>query len=262
MQSGNVLTGKVVAITGASSGIGQSTAIKMASLGCRVALIARNVDRLNETANRVHQVGGEALVCPADLTNRDEIRQIFRNILSHWGCVDILVANAGQYVRSPIKELDISAIERSLAINFYGQIYTILEVLPHMMKRREGHIIVVSTVDAKKGLPLDAPYVAAKFALSGFVDVLRQELHGTGIKVTTIFPGRVDTPMIEQLKVPWISAKIPPEKVANAIVRSLFRYKAEVILPNQAKLLCYIQPFFPQLADWVVRVFHLEGWEV
>ncbi len=123
-------------------------------------------------------------------------------------------------------------------------------------------IIVVSTVDAKKGLPLDAPYVAAKFALSGFVDVLRQELHGTGIKVTTIFPGRVDTPMIEQLKVPWISAKIPPEKVANAIVRSLFRYKAEVILPNQAKLLCYIQPFFPQLADWVVRVFHLEGWEV
>jgi hypothetical protein len=87
-----------------------------------------------------------------------------------------------------------------------------------MLERRSGHIVFVTSMAAKKGLPPDAPYVAAKFAMSGFGEVLRQELHGTGISVSTIFPGRVDTPMIANLRVPWISAKIPPERVAQAIV--------------------------------------------
>jgi len=261
MFSNDKLKDRIAVITGASSGIGRSTAIAMAKQRCRVALIARNVDKLKETAEKIHQFGGEALVCPADITHHNEVERVIKDVLLQWGCIDILVANAGQYIRSPIKNLDMNAMMRSMVINFWGQLYAILAVLPHMLQRQEGHIIIVATVDAKKGLPLDAPYVAAKFALSGFADVLRQELYGSGIRVTTIFPGRVDTPMIEHLKVPWISAKISAEMVANAIIRCIFKDKAEVIIPPQAKLLCYLQAFSPQLADWVVRVFHLEGWE-
>jgi short-subunit dehydrogenase len=116
-------------------------------------------------------------------------------------------------------------------------------------------------MDARKGIPPDAPYVAAKFALSGFGDVLRQELRGTGVSVSIIYPGRVDTPMIENLRVPWISAKIPAEAVARAILRAVRRRQPEVILPAQSKLLVYLNTISPALADWAVRWFHLEGWE-
>lgn len=261
MVSGDQLKNRIAVVTGASSGIGRATAIAMAKQGARIALVARNVDKLNETAEKVHQFGGETLIYPADITHRDEVERAMKDVLHRWGYIDILVANAGQYIRSPIKNLDMTAMVRSMDINFWGQLYAILAVLPHMLQRKKGHIIIVATVDAKKGLPLDAPYVAAKFAMSGFADVFRQELHGSGVRVTTIFPGRVDTPMIEHLKVPWISAKISAERVAEAIVKCIFKNKAEVIIPTQAKALCYLQTFSPQFADWIVRVFHLEGWE-
>jgi short-subunit dehydrogenase len=116
-------------------------------------------------------------------------------------------------------------------------------------------------MDSKKGLPLDAPYVAAKFALTGFAEVLRQELHGTGISVSTILPGRVDTPMIATLRVPWVSAKISAEAVARATLRAIRLRQPEVILPPQASLLHYLNVLSPRMGDWAARFFHLEGWD-
>jgi short-subunit dehydrogenase len=113
----------------------------------------------------------------------------------------------------------------------------------------------------KIGLPPDAPYVSAKFALTGFCEVLRQEVRDSGISVTNILPGRVDTPMIDHLKFSWISAKIMPEKVALAILDAIRKQKPSVIIPSQAKLLYYINVFAPSLSDWLARYFHLEGWE-
>jgi short-subunit dehydrogenase len=130
-----------------------------------------------------------------------------------------------------------------------------------MRTQGSGHIVLVSSMDGKKGVPPDAPYVVAKFALAGFGDVLRQELHGTGVDVTTVFPGRVDTPLIATLKVPWISAKIPPEAVARAIVTAIRRRQAEVIVPFRARLLLWANALSPRLGDWAVRTFRLEGWE-
>jgi short-subunit dehydrogenase len=175
--------------------------------------------------------------------------------------VDILVSNAGVYVRCPIKELTVSEIERSMAVNFYGGLHAILAVLPHMLGQRSGHIVLVTSMDARIGLPLDAPYVAAKFALRGLGEVLRQELHHSGIKVTTVFPGRVDTPMIADLKVPSISAKIPPEAVAQAIVNAIRRQRPHVIVPGQVRLLDLIATLSPRLSDWLTRYLHLEGWK-
>ncbi|MCD6519355.1 MAG: SDR family NAD(P)-dependent oxidoreductase [Anaerolineae bacterium] len=255
------LQGQVAIITGASSGIGRATALALAREGCRVALAARRQSLLEDLAHKIRELGQEALVIPTDVTKREEVQKLISQTLASWGQVDILVANAGAYIRKPIAQLTVADLERPMAVNFYGAVHAILETLPHMLRRHHGHIVLVTSFDARKGLPLDAPYVAAKCALSGLGDVMRQELHGTGVDVTIVFPGRVDTPLIDTLEVPRISAKIPPEKVAQSIVRAIRRGKAEVIVPAFIRSLDWLRILCPRLSDWVVRLFHLEGWE-
>ena len=252
---------KVAIVTGASSGIGRATALALAGEGAHVALAARNATALHEVAQAIRALGHEALAVPTDVIRQDQVERLVTETLAHWKRVDILVANAGAYVRCPIPDLTVAEVERSMAVNFYGALYAILAVLPHMLNQKNGHLVLVSSMDAKKGFPLDAPYVAAKFALAGFGEVLRQELYGSGVHVTTVFPGRVDTPMIATLQVPWISAKIPPEIVARAIVRAIHRRQLEVIVPFQARALVYLNTLSPRLGDWIARLFHLEGWE-
>ena len=130
-----------------------------------------------------------------------------------------------------------------------------------MLERHSGHIVLMSSLDGRKGLPLDAPYVAAKFALTGYGDVLRQELHGSGVHVTTVHPGRVDTPMVAHLRFHWMSPKMPAELVASATLRAIRRGDPEVIVPLQGYVLLLVNLFSPRFADWWVRVLHLEGWE-
>ncbi len=252
---------KVAIVTGASSGIGKATALALARAGAHVALAARREPLLQDVAREIVALGREALVVPTDVTDREQVDRLVRATLERWGRVDILIANAGAYVRRPIRELRPEDLEYSLAVNFYGSVYPVLALLPHMLERKTGHIVLVTSMDAKKGIPPDAPYVAAKFALAGFGDVLRQELHGTGVRVTIVFPGRVDTPLIQNLTVPWISAKIPPTAVAKAILKGIRKGAPEVIVPWQARLLLYAHVLSPRLADWAVRFFHLEGWE-
>jgi NADP-dependent 3-hydroxy acid dehydrogenase YdfG len=252
---------KIAIITGASSGIGRATALALAEAGACIALVGRNEHHLHEVAAAVRSLGGEAITLPADITRQDQVNLFVKKTLEQWGRVDILVSNAGQYIRAPVEEMSLGSLEQSMAVNFYGHVYAIQAVLPTMLHQKSGQILLVSSMDAKKGLPNDAPYVSAKFALSGFGEVLRQEVRGRGVAVTTIFPGRVDTPMIANLKVPWISAKVSPEVVANAIVSAAKRRPAEVILPFQARLLYLLNVVAPRLADTIVRVFRLEGWE-
>ncbi len=255
------LEGKVAIVTGASGGIGKATALALAQAGMHVALAARRAEALQAVAAQIEALGRQALVVPTDVTVREQVEALVARTLAHFGRLDVVVANAGYYFRSPIRDLTLETLERSLAVNFYGGVYLVLAALPHLLTQNSGQIVLVTSMDGKKGLPPDAPYVAAKFALSGFGDVLRQELHGTGVGATVVFPGRVDTPMIDNLQVPWISAKIPPEKVGRAIVKAIQKNQAEVIVPFQARLLYWAQCWAPRLADWAVRVFHLAGWE-
>ncbi|MGD2206169.1 MAG: SDR family NAD(P)-dependent oxidoreductase [Anaerolineae bacterium] len=255
------MLGKVAIITGASSGIGRATALALAREGADVALAARRVGKLQAVAREVEALGRNALVVPTDVTQQEQVERLVHETLARWDQVDILVANAGAYVRSPATELAVADIQRSMAVNFYGAVYAILAVLPSMLAQEGGHLVLVTSLDGKKGLPLDAPYVAAKFALTGLGEVLRQELRHAGIHVTTVLPGRVDTPLIDTLRVPWISAKIQSRTVARAIVRAIHRRSPEVIVPFQARALVYLNTISPRLGDWIVRLFHLEGWE-
>jgi NADP-dependent 3-hydroxy acid dehydrogenase YdfG len=255
------LLGKIAIVTGASSGIGRATALALARAGAHVALAARNVTALQEVARDVQALGREALVVPTDVTQQEQVERMVAEALAHWGRVDIFVANAGQYVRCCVPELTVAEVERAMAVNFYGALYGLLAVLPHMLARKSGHLVLVSSVDGKKGLPVDAPYVSAKFALAGLGEVMRQELRGTGVYVTTVFPGRIDTPLIEDLKVPWVSPKYSPEMAARAIVKGVRRRRPEVIVPGFYRWFVILAALSPRLSDWFVRVSHLEGWE-
>jgi short-subunit dehydrogenase len=250
----------IALITGASSGIGRATARELAQRGVHVVLTSRREDRLQELASEIASAGGTVTVRRLDVTDRQALRGTVADIERQCGVIEILVANAGEYIRGEAATLGSRPFEQSMAINFYGALDLIYEVLPSMLRRKAGHIVVVSTVDAKKGLPLDAPYVAAKAAITGFMDVLRQELRGSGVHVTTVLPGRVDTPMIQHLRVPWISPKISPNRVARALVRAIERNRAEVIVPWVGpKTLLLAGAVSAPIADSIVRLFHLEG---
>lgn len=251
---------QVAIVTGASSGIGRATAVELARNGANTALASRNTTALEEVAQEVRALGREALVITTDVTKREEVECLVEKVTSHWGRIDLVIANAGQYIRTPVTELTVETVERSLQVNFYGALYLVLATMPHLLAQKSGHVVFVSTMDAKLAVPPDAPYIVAKYALSGFADVLRQELHGTGVSVSTIFPGRVDTPMIEDISVPFVSAKIPAEAVARAILRAIDRRQAEVIIPAQARLPYYLKVLSPKLGDWIIRTFRLEGW--
>lgn len=254
------LEAKSVVVTGASSGIGRATAIAFARRGANVVLAARSQQALEQVQQEARVWNVETLVVPTDISDREQVRALVDASLGRFGKIDVFVANAGTYFRCPVQDLTVEHVECVMAVNFYGCLYSILEVLPHMLALGEGHIVVVASVDGKKGIPPDGAYVASKFAVSGLADVLRQELHGTGVHLSTIFPGRIDTPMIADVRVPSISPKIPPERVADAIVRAVLKQKAEVLVPRlSSKTLILVNTLSPGMADRMVRRLHLGG---
>lgn len=255
------LQNQVAIVTGASSGIGKATAHALAREGAHLALASRNTEALSRVADEIQRLGRQSLVVPTDVTQRPQVEELVNATLQRWGRVDILVSNAGVYIRGPVITMTVEDVERAMAVNFYGALYCVLAVLPHMLSQQAGHVIFVNTIDAKKAIPPDMPYASSKFALAGFGEILRQELHGSGVRVTSIFPGRVDTPMIEHLRVPWISRKISAESVAHEIVRSIYRYRPEVVIPRSAWALIFLNTFFSSIADKIVRDSHFEGWE-
>ena len=252
---------RVAVITGGATGIGRATALALARNGADIALAGRRAPELEATAEAVRALGRRAVAIPTDVTDRQQVEHLIGETLATLGRLDIVIANAGQYVRSPIEPGCSDAFEQSMAVNFYGTLYLILAALPHLKAQRDGHIVIVSSVDGKKGLPTDGPYVAAKFAQAGLGDVLRQELRPYGVGVSVIFPGRVDTPLIETLEVPKISAKASPEIVAQAIVKAIRHRTPEVVLPASSRLFLWADRLSPHLSDWIIRFFRLEGWE-
>jgi short-subunit dehydrogenase len=250
---------KVVIITGASSGIGRATALLLSGQGARVVLAARNRAALKKLEREIQALDGTALVVPTDVMLKKDIKNLVQKTIKQWGRIDVVIANAGQYIQGYIAQINEQPFMDSMKINFYGAVSLIQAVLPYLLAQKSGHIVLINTLDSKKGIVGDAPYVAAKSALAGFGEVLRQELNASGIAVMSVFPGRVDTPMIGELTVPGISAKIPPEQVAKAILRGIKRHKAEVIVPGFYSPLTLLNELAPRVVDWFYRILKLQG---
>jgi NAD(P)-dependent dehydrogenase (short-subunit alcohol dehydrogenase family) len=252
----------VTIITGASSGIGRATAVEFARAGARLVLAARSADRLESLKSELGGAADAVITVPTDVTREADVRRLVEHTLDRFGRVDIAVCNAGIYIRSAVKDLPLSAIEQCMNVNFYGTVHLIRAVLPLMLAQRSGHIVALTSVDGRKGLPPDGAYVASKSAATGFMDVLRQELRGTGVYASTILPGRVDTPMIDRLDVPAASAKISSTRVARAVVRAVRTRRRELVIPFMGpKTLIVAGALWPAAGDWLVRLFKLEGKE-
>jgi NAD(P)-dependent dehydrogenase (short-subunit alcohol dehydrogenase family) len=250
----------VALVTGASSGIGEALARLLAAAGHTVVLAARGAQRLERVAAEIAAAGGRAEAEPCDVSDRFEAERLVRHTVERFGRLDVVVANAGAYARKPAEELAPVDIEAAFAGNFWSAFHTARAALPHLRTSR-GHLVLMNSVDALRTLPHDGAYAAAKAALAAYGEALRQGLHGSGVHVCTVFPGRVDTPMVEGLDVPKISAKIPPERVARAVMRALRRRSPEVIVPWHCRLLVWADVLSPRLGDWFVRVLRLDGSE-
>jgi short-subunit dehydrogenase len=250
---------KVIIVTGASSGIGEVTAISLAQLGAKVVLAARNENKLIELVKKIESKGDKAISIKTDISREKDVINLINTTISKWDRIDILISNAGQYIQGLVTDINELDFQNSFSVNFYSSLFLVKHTVPLMSVRKSGHIVFINSLDAKKGIVGDGPYVVAKCALNGFGDILRQEVKKDGIKVLTVYPGRVDTPMIQELKVPWISAKISAEKVVKDMIKGIRKNKAIVVVPQIFFLLGALNHLVPKIMDWFYQKFKLEG---
>ena len=188
------LAGKVVVVTGASSGFGFRIAIRAAEQGARLVLASRSKDDLDAAAEEIRRAtGAEVFVVPTDLTNEAEGHQLIRRALEHYGRVDVLVNNAGTIRVGPAQAMTGDDYRQVMDLNFWGNLWPTLAVIPAMRAQGFGRIANVVSVGGKVAVPHLIPYNASKFALSGLTESLRAELARDGILVTGIYPGTIRT---------------------------------------------------------------------
>ena len=182
------LTGRVVLITGASSGIGAATARALARCGCRLTLAARSTDKLAALAE---ELGPDALAVPADVTSGADAARMVEQTLARFGRIDVLFANAGIYIRGPIGETGPDDWARLLDININGVLRGFHAVLPHMTAQKSGDILVTSSISGFEDLPGEPVYSASKHAVQGLVHTLRRQVAPSGLRVMSLAPGMV-----------------------------------------------------------------------
>jgi len=217
------LTGKHVMITGASSGIGRSTALKVAAAGGVPLLVARNVDRLEETRAEIVAAGGTAYVYAADLADMDSVDRLIERVLADHRNVDMLINNAGRSIRRSIAlSYDrFHDFERTMQLNYFGAVKLIIGLLPHMRERGSGHIVNISSIGVQTNPPRFSAYVASKAALDAFTRVVASETVGDGVTFTTIHMPLVRTPMIAPTRMYDAFPAITPDEAADMICEAL-----------------------------------------
>jgi clavulanate-9-aldehyde reducatase len=187
------LHGRVAAITGASSGIGEATALALHRAGAAVALAARRSDRIEALAERIEADGGRAVALPTDVADEGQARGFVEQAHERLGRLDVLVNNAGVMLLGPVEGADVEEWRRMIDVNVFGVLYCVHAALPLMREQGGGHIVNVSSIAGRRAAIGAAVYNLTKFGLTGFSEGLRQEALGAGVRVTAIEPGWVDT---------------------------------------------------------------------
>jgi len=238
--------GKVVLITGASSGIGKATAVKVADAGATVLLVARSVEKLEETKAEIAAAGGTAHIHRCDMADVEDVARMAEEVLAYHGHVDVLVNNAGRSIRRSVAlSYDrFHDYERTIQLNYLGALRLILALLPTMRARKSGHIINISSIGTQTNPPRFSAYVASKAALDAFSRVIASEVIDDKVHITTINMPLVRTPMIAPTRMYDMFPAITPEEAAEMIAKAMVDRPKKVAtkLGNFGELLYAVAP--------------------
>ncbi len=242
---------RVVIITGGSSGIGAELARQLGSLGARVGLTARRVEKLEAVADQVRKAGGYAAVAPADAADSSATRAAIGRLIDDLGPPDVLIVNAGIGRTYPVMDLTAEAVEGILKVNAIGAVAAIEAVLPHMLMRRQGQIVGISSLASFRGLARTGVYAGSKAFLSTMLESLRVELKPRGIAVTTVHPGYIRTPMTEGSRAPQ-PFLMDVEPATRIIVKGIAARRRRIDFPWPAAFLMGLGALVPApLFDFV-----------
>jgi NAD(P)-dependent dehydrogenase (short-subunit alcohol dehydrogenase family) len=262
-----------VVITGGSRGLGLVLARQLAAEGARLTLIARDEDELRRAADDIHarQPSAEVLIVPANVGDREDVQRAISQTIGRYGRIDVLINNAGIILVGPLDHMRLSDYDDAMKTHFWGPLFMVLEVLPHMRNQGGGRIVNVSSIGGGISVPHLLPYSASKFALTGLSDGLRAELARDQIVVTTVCPGlmRIGSPINASFKgqraqeYSWftVASSLPvmtisAERAARQILGACRRGDAELVITTQAKLAVLARTIAPGLFSGAMSLVH------
>lgn len=240
---------RVVVVTGATCGLGASTAECFLHRGARLALVARSVPRLEATAGRL-AAHGEAIAWPTDLRDWDAVQQAVDGVVQRWGHIDVLVNLAGTKREGPVESATLEDAMATLQVNYLGALASCRAVLPVMRRQGHGHVINVSSVLGRRATPERGLYAASKAALNALTDALRAELYGSGIHVTLVCPGRLAA---DDERSGWLA--MTHRDAAERIAACVEHRPRELVLTPAARALTTIHALAPGLLDRLLNAW-------
>jgi short-subunit dehydrogenase len=252
---------KIVVITGGSSGIGKALAFEFGTKGSKIAITGRNLEALNSVVNELKSKNIEAIGIQADAAKEEDNKRMAEEVLKQFGKIDVLINNAGISMRAVFHEVDLNVIRQVMDINFWGSIYATKYCLQSIIEQK-GSVIGISSIAGYRGLPGRVGYSASKFALQGFLEVLRTEMLYKKVQVLTVCPGftasnirnvalgkdgkkQGESPRDEQ-------NMMSAEECAIHIYKATINRKSHLILTTQGKLTVFLNKLFPRLMDKIV----------
>jgi uncharacterized protein len=266
-SSAGYWAGKVVLVTGGSSGLGRALAEAFARGGAQVAISARSAENLKAVAAQLRSSGSEILAIPADVTQQDQVDRLIEQTVQHFGRLDVLVNNVGRSTRGALLDTTAEDFASLMDLNFLSVVRCTRSAAPHLIRCR-GHVVNIGSLSGKSASRYVGAYAATKFALAAYTQQLRLELRPQGVHVLLVSPGpiaRVDTGQryagqLEGLPAsagkPGAGVRISPvrpEKLSLAILKACRRRQPELIYPPLARLFIAAIHLFPRLGDWLVR---------
>lgn len=258
---------QVVAIVGASSGIGRKTALQFASRGAKLVVAARSQPGLDSLISEIQSLGGTAISILADVADFDQVKAIADKAVECYGHLDTWVHAAAVSVFATFDQLTPEEFKRIIEVNLNGQAYGAMAALPHLKREGRGALIHISSVEARRSLPYQSAYSASKHGIEGFLDALRLELkhEGIPISVTNILPAVINTPFYNKgrtklgVKPTGLPPYYQPDLVADAILYAAEHPQRDVIVGDIGKITNFLQRLSPELMDTLLLLIGFEG---
>ncbi len=245
-------------ITGASRGIGRCLAERAAGEGARLALVARSADKLEELAASLAAKGTEVIALPADVTSEEDRHRLLQTVVDRFGGLDVLVNNAGVASWGHFASSTEAILRQVMEVNFFAPAELIRQAIPILMKGNQPAIVNVSSLCGRRGLPAWPEHSASKFALCGLTEALRGEMARFDIDVLLVLPGLTRSDVASHLLRKEgrmnldFQGAMPPEAVAEGILRVIRKNRTETVLGGHARWILRVNKFFPRLVDWLI----------